>query len=157
MEREEVCYTRELALEKAIEMEQKSFDIYRKAYQLVKEHHAKDLLKELALEELGHKYTLEQAFFEETLALHDAGLNEGPSMKLSLLLQERTLAETATPQDTLIYAIHYEKHSVDFYGKMASQCGAAPMEQMFKKLQQDETNHLARLEKLYESMYMQDM
>jgi rubrerythrin len=39
--------------------------------------------------------------------------------------------------------------------KIAAQCGAAPVEQMFKKLQQDEVNHLARLEKLYESMYMQ--
>jgi rubrerythrin len=157
MEREEVCYTRETALEKAIEMEQKSFDIYREAYRLAKEHHAKGLLKELALEELEHKYTLERAFFEEKVALHDAGLNEGPSMKLSLLLEERTLGETATQQDTLIYAIHDEKRSVDFYEKMASQCGTAPMEQMFKKLQQDEVNHLARLEKLYENMYMQDM
>lgn len=157
MEREEVCYTREVALEKAIDMEQKSFDIYRKVYPLVKEHHAKHLLKELALEELEHKYTLEQAFFEETVALHDAGLNEGPSMKLSLLLEERTLDETATPQDIMIHAIHEEKRSVDFYEKMASQCGTAPMEQMFKKLQQDEVNHLARLEKLYENMYMQDM
>ncbi|MFH2011318.1 MAG: ferritin family protein [Pseudomonadota bacterium] len=157
MEREEVCYKREAALEKTIEMEQKSFDLYKKVYQLAKERHIKDLLKELALEELEHKYTLERAFFEETVALHDAGLNEGPSMNLSLILEEKTLNENATLQDTLIYAIHDEKRAVDFYEKMASQCGVAPMERIFKKLQQDEVNHLARLEKLYENMYMQNM
>ena len=40
---------------------------------------------------------------------------------------------------------------------MSEQCGGAPMEQMFKKLYQDEEKHLANLEELYESIYMQEM
>ncbi|MFH1626273.1 MAG: ferritin family protein [Pseudomonadota bacterium] len=154
---EEFCYTREVALEKAAEMEQKSLDVYRKAYLSATDPRAKDLLKELALEELEHKYALERAFFEETVALHDAGLKEGPSMKLTLMLEEKPLNEVTSPQDIMIHAIHEEKRSVDFYEKMAMQCGGAAMEDMFKRLQQDETNHLARLEKLYENLYMTDM
>lgn len=157
MEAQEVCYTREVAIEKAIDMEAAAFDSYRKAYLQVKERRARDLVKELALDELEHKYTLEKAFFEETAALHDAGDKEGPSMKLSLLLQERPLDANATDQDVMIHAIHEEKRAADFYRKMAGQCTGAPMEGMFGRLAQDEENHLAKLEALYESIYMKDM
>ena len=157
MEMEDVCYTREMALERAIEMESNSFAEYKDAYLMAEERRAKDLLKDLALDELRHKYTLEQAFFEETVMLHDAGYKQGPSMNLSLLLEDKPLDETATQQDILIHAIHEEKRAVDFYKKMSEQCGGAPMEKMYTQLAMDEEAHLARLEELYESMYMQDM
>jgi len=157
METEEVCYTRETALQKAIEMEAASFETYKKAYFMAQDRVARDLLKDLALDELGHKYTLEKAFFEETVQLHDAGLNEGPSMNLTLLLQEKPLDETSTDQDVMVFAIHDEKRAVDFYHKMADQCGDAPMGKMYARLREDEQNHLARLEALYESLYMKDM
>jgi len=154
---EEVCYTRDVALEKAIKMENKSFETYKSGYLRAKDRVARDLLKDLALDELGHKYTLEKAFFEETVALHDAGFKEGPSMKLTLLLEEKPIDEAATDQDVMIWAIHEEKRAVDFYKKMAEQCGGAPMESMFKRLAADEENHLARLEETYERHYMQEM
>lgn len=154
---EEVCYTREVALEKAIEMEAKSYDTYKNGYLEAKDRVAKDLLRDLALDELEHKYTLEKAFFEETVALHEAGFKEGPSMKLTMLLEEKPIDESATDQDVMIWAIHEEKRAVDFYKKMAEQCGGAPMEGMFQRLARDEENHLARLEETYESHYMQEM
>ena len=157
MENEEVCYTREVALERAIEMEMKSFQTYKEIYLKIQEPHVKDLVKDLALEELEHKYILEKAYFEETVALHDENMKEGPSMKLSLLLQEKPLEEDADDQDVMIHAIHDEKRAVDFYKKMAEQCGGAPMEEMFKRLYQDEEAHLVRLEEVYENIYMRDM
>ena len=80
---EEICYTREAALEMAIEMEAKSFEVYKGAYFAAKDRSAKDLLKDLALDELRHKHTLEKAFFEETVLLHESGTKEGPSMDFS--------------------------------------------------------------------------
>lgn len=157
MENEEVCYTREVALEKAIEMEMKSFQTYKEAYLKFSEPHVKGLVKDLALEELEHKYILEKAYFEETAALHEEGMKEGPSMKLSLLLKEKPLEDDADDQDVMIHAIHDEKRAVDFYRKMAEQCSGAPMEEMFKRLYQDEEAHLVRLEEVYESIYMRDM
>lgn len=157
MKNEEVCYTREVALEKAIELEIQSFQTYKEAYLKISDPHVKDLVKDLALEELEHKYILEKAYFEETVALHDENMKEGPSMKLSLLLQEKPLEEDADDQDVMIHAIHDEKRTVDFYKKMAEQCGGAPMEEMFKRLYQDEEAHLVRLEEVYESIYMRDM
>jgi rubrerythrin len=157
MVNEEVCYTKEVALKKAIEMEMKSVQTYKEAYLRIREPRVKDLVKNLALEELEHKYILEKAYFEETVALHEEGMKEGPSMKLSLLLKEKPLEDDADDQDVMIHAIHDEKRAVDFYKKMAEQCGGAPMEEMFKRLYQDEEAHLVRLEELYESIYMKDM
>jgi rubrerythrin len=154
---EEVCYTREAALEKAIEMEAGSFEVYKNTYLKAKDRLAKDLLRDLALDELRHKYTLEKAFFEETVLLHDSGAKSGPSMKFSLLLAEKPLRPNATVQEVMIYAIHDEKRAVDFYRKSAEQCGAAPMAGMYRRLAEDEEGHLARLEELYEKAYLKDM
>jgi hypothetical protein len=103
---------------------------------------------------LNHKYTLEKAFFEETVLLHHQGHSEGPTMNLSLLLEEqRPLNESVSVQGVMRYAIQDEKWAVDFYQKMANQCGGAPMETLFRQMAQDEEDHLARLEELYESHY----
>ena len=157
MKKEEVCYTREVALERAIELESQSFELYKNTYLKSKDRQSKDLLRDLALDELRHKYTLEKAFFEETVSLHDSGSSQGPSMKLSVLLKEEPLNDTAVVQDIMIYAIQEEKRAVDFYKNMANQCSGAPMQEMFERLCQDEEDHLTRLEDLYESIYMKEM
>lgn len=154
---EDVCYTREAALERAIGMETKSFDDYKNAYFTATDRVARDLLKDLALDELKHKFTLEKAFFEDMVLLHESGSKEGPSMKFSLLFQEKSLKSNASEQEVMIYAIHEEKRAVDFYRNMAEQCGTAPMAGMFKRLAEDEEGHLARLEEFYETRFMKDM
>ena len=154
---EDVCYTREAALEKAAEMETKAFEEYKRAYLGAKDPLARDLLKDLALDELRHKYTLEKAFFEETVLLHESGAQTGPSMKFSLLFEDRPLTKNSTEQDVFLHAIHEEKRAVDFYSKTADHCGGAPMAEMFRRLAQDEEGHLARLEELYEKIYLKEM
>lgn len=157
MAEEPVCYTREGALEKALEMESGCFEKFKEAYLTISEKRTKDMVKEIALDELDHKYTLERAFFEETVALHDAGESSGPVMELTVMLEERPLDENATEQDVLINAIHEKKRIADFYYKMAEQCGGAPMEGMYRKLFEEEKDHLAKLEEHYEAVYMQHM
>jgi rubrerythrin len=154
---EDVCYTREGALGKAIEMEAKSFEVYKKAYFVSKNRLTKDLLRDLALDELRHKYILERAFFEETTLLHDSGAKEDPSMKLSFLFEEKTLKDRSSEQEVMLYAIHDKKRAVDFYKHMASECAGAPMEEMYGSLAEDEEGHLARLEKMYERSYLKSM
>ena len=151
---EDVCYTREVALEKAIEMEMNSFRVYRDAYLNARDLLAKDLLKDLALDELKHKYTLEKAIFEETVMLHDTGYSEGPTLNLNLPIVEEPLSESATAGDVIRYAIQDEKQTVVFYRGMAEQCKGTPMAATFNQLTQDEEDHLARLERLYEDVYM---
>jgi rubrerythrin len=154
MEYEDVCYTRETALEKAIEMEMKSYEKFRNAYQTVKNQLAKNLIKEIAKDELDHKHNLEQAFFEETVSLHDSGLGSGPSLQLTVMLEEKPLDENATEQDVMVNAIYEKKRIVDFYLKMAGQCSGAPMAGLFQKLGKEEQDHLTKLEEIYETIYM---
>jgi rubrerythrin len=154
---EAVCYTLEGALEKAIEQEQKSFEVYRRVLMIVKNPAAKKLIKELALEELEHKHSLEKALVGEEVMLHDEEEKGGPTMNLTLFVQEKPLDETASPQDALAFAMHDEKRSVDYYHQMATQCSGAPMEGVFSKLEKDETKHLAQLEETYEQLFMSQM
>jgi rubrerythrin len=157
MEDRVVCYTKDAALKMAVELEHASFETYLKAYKLSHDLRAKMILKELALEELEHKYILEKAFFEEAVSLHDEGTEAVQSMRLTSFLTAKPLDENTTPQDVMIHAIHEEKRSVDFYDKMAHQCSGAPMASLFKRLYSDEAGHLARLEELYEKIYMAEM
>jgi len=106
---------------------------------------------------LDHKYRLEKAFFEESVSLHESGSATGPSMNLTLMLEERPLDSNSTDQDVMIHAIHEEKRAVDFYGKMAEQCGGAPLEKMYRTLAAEEQDHLTRLEEIYEKHYLQEM
>ena len=154
---EAVCYTLEGALEKAIEQEQKSFEIYRRALKIVKNQSAGKLLKELAEEELEHKHALERALAGGAVVLHGEEENAGPSMNLTLFVQERPLDEKASPQDALAFAMHDEKRSVDFYQQMATHCSGTPMEEVFSRFQKDEMKHLARLEETYEKLFMSQM
>jgi rubrerythrin len=154
---EDVCYTQEAALERAIETEAKRFEGFKTGYFTARDRVAKDLLKDLALDALRHKYTLEKAFFEDIVHLHDSGEKEGPSMKFSLLFEERPLKADASEQEVMIYAVHETKRAVDFYVNMAQQCMSAPMGDMFRGLADDEKGHLARLEEFYESRFLKDM
>ena len=154
---EGVCYTLEGALEKAIDQEQKSFETYRQVVKIVKNPSARKILKELALEELEHKHALEKALIGEAVALHGEEEKAGPSMNLTIFVEERPLGEKSSPQDALAFAVHDEKRAVDFYHQMATQCSGAFMEEVFSRLQKDETKHLARLEETYEKFFMSQM
>jgi rubrerythrin len=123
----------------------------------VEDPHARSILKELAREELEHRDSLEKALIGETFAHLDPEEPTGPSMDLTYFLEEKALDESSTAQDVMIYAIHEEKRSVDFYQQMANHCKGAPMGELFSKLHQQEMTHLTRLEETYEKLYMTHM
>ena len=155
MEMEAVCYTREGALRKVIELLQNSFESYLKAYKLSNNQPARELIKQLALEEIDHKCALEKALFGETFSLHNNPAKDDVIVNLPHNLEEKLLDENSTPPDVLLYAINNKKRSVVFYATMAFNCSEAPMEHLFKKLLKEETNNLSHLEKLYNDTYLQ--
>jgi rubrerythrin len=157
METQEVCYTYETALGKAIEMERESHEAYKNAYFKIGDQRVKAMIKDLVFEELDHINVLEKALFEETVLLHSDEQEAGPSMKLTLFLKKTPLQEESTDQDVLAFALHDKKRAVDFYKSLSEQCAGAPMENLFRKMYQEEESHLARLEELYESAFMPDM
>lgn len=151
---EQVCYTFEAAIEKAIEMERDGFRHYRDAMNKVKDRAAKLILKDAALDELEHKHQLERALVEGSFA-GEGGLERPvPTMNLDYTLKTKELSPDADAREALAYAIHLEKESLDFYKRMNQGCAGAPMAALFEKMGNDESRHLKALEDLYEEHFM---
>jgi rubrerythrin len=151
---ENVCYTYEGALEKAIEMETEGFRHYLRALRIVENKGAKEILREAAMDELGHRVLLEKALLEGYL---DTSNNMGrpvPTMNLSAFLVKKELKPDSDAREALAFAIHLEKEAVEFYRRLAEGCAGAPMGNVLQRMLEDESRHLQSLEDLYEEHFM---
>jgi rubrerythrin len=154
MEENQVCYTFDAAVEKAIEMEEEGFRNYLTAIRKVTNKGAREILRENALDELEHKHQLEKALLEGRMQGEAALSQTIPTMHLDYTLKKQELGPESGVREALIYAIHLEKGAVDFYGKVASGCSGAPMGHLFAQLLKEESRHLQALEDLYEQHFM---
>jgi bacterioferritin (cytochrome b1) len=151
-----VCYTFEAAIEMAIEMENEGFRHYLRGLLTVQDMAAREILKELALDELNHKYALEKSLVEGCVAEEHQLQKPVPTMNLDYVLKKTELAPGSGVREALAYGIHLEKNSVDFYARMASGCAGAPMGELFRKIGNDESRHLQQLEDLYEAHFLSE-
>ncbi|KIH76787.1 Rubrerythrin [Geoalkalibacter ferrihydriticus] len=148
------CYTYEAALEAAVKMENDGFRSYLEAMRKLKNKQARLVLKDAALDELEHKHALERALVEGTIEGEHAMERPVPTMNLDYVLHQKELSPDADARQALAFAIHLEKHAIDFYQKMMQGCEGAPMAKLFEKLLNDETRHLQELEDMYERHFM---
>jgi len=149
-----VCYTFEAALELAIDMENDSFRNYLAGVRMVKNQHAREILKEMALEELAHKQSLENALIIGAIDGEQSLQRPVPTMDLDYVLKPEELGPQAGVREAIAYAIHLEKQSLDFYRRMASGCEGAPMAKVFEQIGNDESRHLQKLEDMYEEHFL---
>lgn len=154
MENNEVCYTFDAALEKAIAMEEEGFRNYLVAIRLLTNKGAKELLRENALDELNHKHQLEKALVDGRMDGGEDLDKPIPTMHLDYFYKKEELSPNSGVREALIYAIHLEKGAVDFYGKVSEGCTGAPMGKLFAQLHKEECRHLQALEDLYEQHFM---
>jgi rubrerythrin len=151
---EGVCYTFEAAIEKAIEMEENGFRTYLRAISILENKHAREVLRDSALDEVRHKQELEKALLMGAME-GNVGVRTGvPTMNLDYTLGQQELKPDADVRQALAYAIHLEKGAIDFYQKMIDGCEGAPMVPVFQQLLNDETRHLSQLENMYEEHFM---
>ena len=151
---EGVCYTFEAAIEKAIEMEENGFRSYLRAIAILKNKHARAVLRDAALDEMRHKQELEKALLNGTME-GSAGMQTGvQTMNLSYTLGQQELNPDADVRQALAYAIHLEKEAIDFYRRMIEGCEGAPMVPVFQQLLNDEARHLRQLEDMYEEHFL---
>ncbi|MCF6180096.1 MAG: ferritin family protein [Geopsychrobacter sp.] len=151
---EGVCYTFEAAIEKAIEMEENGFRCYLRAISILNNKHAREVLRDSALDEMRHKQELEKALLNGTMegsVRMQAGVQ---TMNLNYMLEQKALSPDADVRQALAYAIHLEKEAIDFYQKMIDGCQGAPMVPVFQQLLNDETRHLRQLEDMYEEHFL---
>ena len=150
----QVCYTFEAAIEMAVQMEEDGFRHYLDAIRKVRNKGSKEILRDAALDELGHKHQLEKALLDGNMG-GDAELNRPvPTMNLGYALAKKELTADSDAREALAFAIHLEKGSIDFYTRMSEGCAGAPMASVFARLLADETRHLQSLEDLYEQHFL---
>jgi rubrerythrin len=154
MSENQVCYTFDAAVEKAIEMENEGFRNYLAAIRQVTNKGAREILRENALDELNHKHQLEKALLEGRMDGGEALDQPVPTMHLDYVFKKQELGPTSGVREAILYAIHLEKGAVDFYGTVASGCEGAPMGALFQQLLKEETRHLQALEDLFEQHFM---
>jgi rubrerythrin len=154
MDEQNVCYTFEAAVELAVKMEDEGFRHYLEAIRVVKNKGAKEILRDAALDELEHKHHLEKTLVEGLVIDPEGMTKPVPTMNLDYVLAKKALCPDSDVRDALIYAIHLEKGSIDFYTKMSQGCAGAPMASVFQRFLADESRHLQALEDLFEEHFL---
>jgi rubrerythrin len=154
MSEQNVCYTFEAAVEMAVKMEDYGFRHYLEAIRKVRNKGAREILKDAALDELEHKHHLEKALVEGNMSNPEGMIRPVPTMNLDYVLVKKELRPDSDAREALIYAIHLEKVSIDFYKRMSQGCAGAPMANLFERLLMDETRHLQALEDMYEEHFL---
>jgi rubrerythrin len=154
MNGQNVCYTFEAAVELAIKMENDGFRHYLEAIRKVRNKGAREILKEAAVDELEHKHHLEKALVEGNMTNPEEMTRTVPTMNLDYVLAQIELSPDSDAREALIYAIHLEKVSIDFYKRMSQGCAGAPMASLFERLLADESRHLQTLENMYEEHFL---
>ena len=151
------CMFFEEALRVAIEAERDAFFTYYNGIKKVDNKSAKVLLKDLAKDELEHKYKLELALLDEDYVeeLGEGKIPEGFSIA-EFLVEKDKINKNSTLQEIYAYAISSEKKAIQFYTNLMNSCKGSKMEYLFEKLRDEEKKHLDKLEKEYEETFMQE-
>jgi rubrerythrin len=150
--------TIEQILREAIQGEVESYELYTSAVELVREQHIKELLGELAQEELGHKAALEKMLAQpdriqgQVDALQQADVVD---YKIADHLVVRPLGPDSTFQDVCIFAAKKEQHSHELYRRLASQ-NTGEVRDLLEAMAKDELRHKNLVEGWYEEVVYQE-
>ena len=140
-------------IQRAIRFEEDAYTFYTGASEMVKLPHVKDMLNELAGEEVKHKEKLEDLLAGDTEQIVAAKQSQKiQDLKLAEYLVASPLDEDATIQDVLMTAMQREKNSHDFYDLMAVIASSEAAKGLFQFLAQEELGHKNKVEVLYDDI-----
>jgi len=140
-------------IQRAIRFEEDACNFYTGASEMVKLPHVKDMLNELAGEEVKHKEKLEDLLAGDTEQIVAAKQSQKiQDLKLAEYLVASPLDEDATIQDVLMTAMQREKNSHDFYDLMAVIASSEAAKGLFQFLAQEELGHKNKVEVLYDDI-----
>jgi rubrerythrin len=145
-------------LRDAIQGEIESYELYTNAADLVDTPHIKDLLGELAQEELGHKAALERMLANPAgLRAQVKALQAKPieDYKIADHLVAAPLGPDSTFQDVCIFAAKKEQQSHDLYRNLAEQASGEARD-LLEAMAKDEMRHKNLVEGWYEEVVYQE-
>ena len=150
--------TIEQILREAIQGEADAYELYTGAVELVRAEHIKELLGELAQEELGHKVALEKMLADpgringQVAALQQADIVD---YRIADHLVARPLGPDSTFQDVCIFAAQKEQESHQLYRDLASQ-NTGEVGDLLEAMAKDELRHKNLVEGWYEDIVYQE-
>jgi rubrerythrin len=150
--------TIEEILQQAIQGEVESHKLYQNAIDLVQAEHIKAMLRELALEELGHKAALEKMLASpDQLRWQVSELRAAPiqDYKIGDHLVARPLGSQSTFQDVCIFASKKEQDSYELYNRLAVQSDGE-VRDLLEAMAKDELRHKNLVERWYEDVVYQE-
>jgi rubrerythrin len=145
-------------LREAIQGEIESYELYTGAVEMVETAHIKDLLRELAQEELGHKAALER------ILANPAGLRAQVQKLQAAPVQDYQIADhlvaaplgpNSTFQDVCIFAAKKEQQSYELYRNLAEQASGETQD-LLEAMAKDELRHKNLVEGWYEEVVYQE-
>jgi rubrerythrin len=140
-------------IQRAIQVEENAYSFYTEASEMVKLPHVRDMLSELAGEEVKHKEKLEELLAGDTEQIVAAQQSQKiQDLKLADYLVAQPLDENATIQDVLTTAMQREKNAYEFYNLMASIAARGTAKDLFQFLAQEELGHKNKVEVLYDDI-----
>jgi rubrerythrin len=143
-------------LQRAIVLEEESASMYRTAAAAVKNAPIRARLEEMALQEDGHKRTLENVRAGNIRwAIRRAKAEPVPDLRLSDHLEAKPLDANADYQAVLLVAARREKAAHDFYVAMAEMVDDQLTRDVFQMLASEELRHKYEVEKTYEEIVYQ--
>ena len=144
-------------IRRAIRFEEDAYSFYTGASEMVKLSHVKDILNELAGEEVKHKEKLEELLAGDTEQIVAKKQSQKiQDLKLADYLVASPLDEEATLQDVLLAAMQREKNSYDFYNLMADIAASEVAQELFQFLAREELGHKNKVEVLYDDIVYQE-
>lgn len=141
------------AIQMAVDKEQAAFDLYSGLAGMTDVPATRSLLEELAEEERSHRKLLSEL---DPARIAEFEPEDREDMQITEFLKDVAAPPRGNFQETLIYAMEREQEARDFYGRMAGRAGAPRLHELFEKLATMENTHKARLEELYEDIFMRE-
>lgn len=132
----------------ATQREVESYEFYMQVAARVDNVGVRDVFKQLAQEELGHRELLEKFKSDPMLVMK---FNAAPLIdyKIGETTDEPKLSVNMKPADAIALAIKKEQTAVDFYQNMAIGTNDAAMKKIFENLSRMELGHKVKLENVF--------
>jgi len=145
-------------LDGAIRDEIESYELYTWAAGLIRTQHVKDMLAELAQQEVGHRVSLEHLRARpEQIEWHVREVQQAAIQDYQIgdHLVVNPLTPDSTFQDVLIVASRKEQNAYQTYRNLAEQT-AGPARDLLEAIAQDELRHKNLVERWYEEAVYQE-
>lgn len=143
------------ALRVAINEEVRAYNLYKKTSEKVKNAGSRQMLSELANEEMKHRKILEGIVVSENYKALGNKIDQN-RVGIAEFLEATELQENASPQEVLIFAMKEEEKALNFYNALKTDFAGTDLEEVFGRLATEEFGHKQKLEQEYEDQILQE-